>query len=61
MATLKQAVAIIRISQRLGKPISYDEASKWSMAEASRFIGKYYVNYYDVIREKREEEHGRTQ
>ncbi|KKU88431.1 MAG: hypothetical protein UY16_C0007G0012 [Candidatus Gottesmanbacteria bacterium GW2011_GWA2_47_9] len=54
MATLKQTIAIMKIYQRLGKTISFDKASKWRKEDASRFIGKHYVSYYDVIREIQE-------
>lgn len=55
MATLKQAEAIMRIYERLGKNIGFDEAIKWDKTKASRFIGKHYLSYYDIKRKQMEE------
>lgn len=57
MATLKQAEAVMAIYKRFGKTISFDEVYfKWSKAKASRLISKHYLSYYDILRQREEQQ-----
>jgi len=49
MSTLRQAEAIMRIHERLGKRIKFDEALRWDFDKASRFIGENHRSYYQEL------------